>query len=466
MLSVKKFTESLRLPARASLCYVFISVVTKAMGFLITPIFTRTLSEEEYGAFTLYISVLGAISILVSAITGGSTVYVGLGKFGKNVGDYYRSLICCAFSFSTAICILLFAFSPILKLNFIFCLLIFLQISFDSISGIYLSALRFSYVYKRVAAICIFEAVASPLIAIGLMSFGVNGAFSRILSLLTVSAVTAAYSLSQLLKKGGGVRPKMMKYTFRESLPHLPHTASSAVTGEADKFVITGALGAVALAKYSVVHSVSAGLTFVVSALGSALTPWVLRHSGKGDGKRVSEVLALVFRILGMLTLFLLAIIPEAVKFLAPPEYSEAIGAAFPIALSTLPSFLTSISTVGITHSEKSRYTVIISVTAAILNILLNFMLIPIFGYLGAGLALLLSQSAGATLALFYLRKCGKSYFSDTRELAATLSVTLFFGILISLCKDAPALRPLLLTVPAIITLNSLFVVKKYVMEA
>ncbi len=465
MHSAKKFINSLRLPARASLWYIGTAAVTKGVGFLITPIFTRALTEEEYGAFTLYVSVLGAVSILVSAVTSGSTVYIALGKYREEAGDCYASLICVSFGFSAAICALLFAFSPIFELSAIFCLLIFLQILFDCAVSIYLSVLRFSYVYKRVAVICIFEAAASPVLAILLMSFGVNGDFARILSLLATSFVAAVYSLAVLTKKRGRVNKGMIKYTLRESLPLLPHTASSSVTAQADKLILTAVSGAAALAKYSVVHSVSVGLTFVASALGSALTPWVLRHSGKGEEGRVSAVLSLIYRILSMLTLFLLAVIPEAVRFLAPPEYSEAIGAALPITLSTLPAFITSLSTVGISHSEKSRYSVNIAVTAALLNILLNFMLIPYFGYLGAGLALFLSQSAGAALALFYLKKCEKCYFSDTKELLSTSLVTVVLGFLIALCQNHPSLRVLLLIIPAIITLNSLLGAKKYVTE-
>ena len=466
MLFAKKFTPPLRLPVRASLWYVGTSVVTKSVGFLATPIFTRALTEEEYGVFSLYVSVLGVVSILVSVLTSGSTVYIGLGKFTDNIRDFYRSLICSALAFSVVICALLFVFSPILKLNFVFCLLILFQVSFDAFVGIYLSALRFSYLYKGVAALGIFEAIAAPLAAVFLITLGVNGALARIISLLSVSLIAAIYALSKLLKKGGRARLEMIKYAFRESLPLLPHTASSAVTSSADKFVITAVSGAAALAKYSVVHSVSAALSFIVSAIGSALTPWILRHSKKEDEGRVGNVLLLLFRILAMLTLFLLAVIPEAVKILAPPEYSEATVAALPIALSTLPAFLTSISTIGITHSGNSRHSVRIALISACINILLNFLLIPHFGFLGAGSSLLVSQSVGAVLAVLYLKKCGKSYFTEMGKIVSCLLVTLFFGLLIFICKDFPALRVLLLIFPAIIALNSLFAARGYVTEA
>ena len=461
----KIFTKNLRLPVRASVWYVGINLFTKGLGFIITPIFTRALSEEEYGVFALYISVLGAVGLLVSSFTGGSALYMGLKKYADDRADYYRSVLCSVFLFLTVVCTLLFAFSSYLRLDTTFCVLICLQALFDALVGIYLSVLRFSYAYKTIAAICIFEALGAPIIAVFLIRIGVNGAFARIISLLLVSAITAIFSITRLIKRGGRVRRKMVKYSYRASFPLLPHTAASAVTAEADKFLITATYGAVALAKYSVVHSVSVGLSFVSSALCSALCPWILRHTGREDEYKFREVLSLLFRILSMLTLFLLAVIPEAIRFLAPPEYYEASSAALPIALSTLPAFVTSVCTVGITHSERGGYSVRVALGAAALNVLFNFMLIPHLGYLGAGLSLLISQTFGATLALIFLRKCGKGYFSSYGELISWALLTLLFGILITMCEEFPALRVLLLIIPAIITLNSLFAAKKYIME-
>ena len=466
MPSAKKFINDLKLPARASLFYIGTSVLTKGLGFLITPLFTRALTEEEYGTFTLYISVLGVMSILASAFTSGSTVYVGLNKNKNAPQDYYRSLICSVLLFWGIICTLLFTFSPVFRLDYVFCLLVSLQVLFDALVGIYLSVLRFSYLYRGIVGISIFEAAVSPALSVLLIFLGVNGAFARIIALLAVSFITAVYSLSRLLRQEGRARWDLVKNAFQTSIPLLPHSASSAVTSGADKFIITAFLGNVMLARYSVVHSVSGGLSFLVSSLIGALTPWLSRHSGKGDEHRVREVLSLILRILSMLTLFLLAVIPEALRFLAPPEYSDALIAALPIALSTLPAFLIAISTIGLSLAEMSRYSVNIATSSAVLNIILNYMLIPIFGYLGAGLALLVSQASGAALALYYLKKCEKDYLIDTRELTFTFGLTVFFGILISLCKNLPALRPLLLIIPAVIMLNSLFSAKRYVTES
>lgn len=461
----KRFTRSLRLPAAASLIYVGIGMFTKGIGFLITPIFTRAMSEGEYGSFTLYISTLGITTILVSSFTHGSSFFVGLKKYEDEKSDFFISVILTTIVFSLLICTLLFAFSRYFGLNRQLLLALTLQLILDCVVSIYLCALRFSYRYKSIAAITVFEAVTAPIFAILLINVGVAGDYARVLSLLSVSFITAIYSFYMLHPFRGRVRLEVIKYNLKISFPHIPSALSSAVTAQADKLIITALLGAVALAKYSVAHSLGIALSFLVTAIGSALTPWIVRHLESDKEEKIPSVILLIFKILSMLTLFLVALSPEALRFLAPLEYSEALSAVLPIALSTIPAFLLSVSSVGIIRFGKSRYSVYIALLGAAFNILLNFMLIPYFGYLGAGIALLLSKTVEAVISVFFLGRCTKSYLPKTNGLLSLSALTLLMGVIIALSyRDLP-LRILLLAVPSVIAMNSLFSAKNLILE-
>ena len=432
----KRFIKRLRLPAVASLWYLGTGLTSKAIGFLITPIFTRTMSEAEYGGFALYISILGIASIITSVFTHGSQFFVGLRKYRDQKGDYFASLLCVSVAFSLIICTLLFALSPIFGFKRVLCIPLGLQLILDSIVGIYLSSLRFSYRYKDIAKVLIFEAVAAPITSILLIFSGVRGDTSRITAQLATSLVTSVFSLYKLFSQGGRAGGGLIKYSIKSSIPHLPTALASSVTNQADKLMITASLGTAALAKYSVAHSVGIGPSLAIGAMNSALTPWIVRHLDRGDEEKISAVILLIYKILAMAILFLLAVSPLALGFLAPPEYSEAIYSILPIALSS-----------------------------AILNILLNFMLTPYFGYLGAGLALLISQSVGAVLCAYFLGKCQKSYLPRAKEIFSASLITLIFGMLIFLSlRDLP-LRILLLIVPSVIALNSLFSARNLVLE-
>ena len=70
--------KELKLPARATLWYMSAAVIGKGVSFLSTPFFTRLMSGEEYGTFTLYITLLGVASVICSAVYSGSGVYRAL----------------------------------------------------------------------------------------------------------------------------------------------------------------------------------------------------------------------------------------------------------------------------------------------------------------------------------------------------------------------------------------------------
>ena len=459
-----KNKPKLKIPAKASLWYIGASAVSKGAGIVATPFFTRLQSEGEYGSYTLYITLLGVLSVTASAFTSGSSIYKGLRSAGENTIGYIHSALAASLGFSGVICILLFAFSSFSGLGVTLTVLISLQLLCDSIVAIRLSEARFSYRYNEVFALGIFEAVLAPLIAI-LIFYRFGGDFRvRVYSMLAVSALVAMYSLIRILGKRQGGKKRKGGYRLRESLSLLPHTVLSALSGQADKLAFTAILGTVALGKYSIAHSLGLGLAFVVSAVGSALNPWIIRRLAEGDFARISEVVDLIFRALAACTVALVALSPEAMRILAPEGYLEALPAVLPIALSVLPGFITSICTVCLVHYDRSLSSAFSSLIGGVSGVIFMFLLIPPLSYLGAGIALLISQLIVATISLHHLSREGCRIF-DTRRILIHFMSALAFGALAVLLYDYLALRVLLLTLPAVSLLGSLFSAERLVKE-
>jgi len=456
--------KSLKKPAKASVWYIGTSLLCKGIGIIATPFFTRLQSADDYGAFSLYVTLLGVVSVIVSAFTTGSSVYRGLDLYRAKRESLIKSILVSSILFSALIFIPIFAFYTNLKLDAYLAILIFLQLICDVIIAVRLSMARFLYEYKVVTFVSIFESFFSIAIAVMILRINGGGYRVRIYSMLFVSLIMAIFALIQILRLGGKVKKEMIKYSFKSSLPLLPHSISNALSGQADKLIFTAMLGTVALAKYSVVHSVGIGLSFVVTALGSALGPWIIRRLNAGDVERIGEICELIFGGLAAATLFVIALTPEAMKILAPPEYSEAINAVLPISLSVLPNLIISVTTVILIHGEHGKYTSYSSLSATLVGIILDFLLIPRFGYFGAGVALLLSQIVGVFLSLKFMKKAGTCVL-PTRRLIYYFLLTGVLGLVMLTLYNYPAIRVLLLSIPAIWGLNSLFSAEKLVRE-
>ena len=456
---------NLKLPARASIWYLGASAAAKAVGFLITPFFTRMISGQAYGELTLYLTLLGIASVSCSAINSGSGVYKGIKENENERGSFLKSALLLSVACSGTVCILLFAFSPFFELPGHLFIPLTLQIICDGIVAVALSSAKYSYRYKEVALISILSSVLPAIITLALLK-AVNGRFHvRVYSLLAISICLSVYSIIKIFRCGGRANKKMCATLFKSSLPLFPHSISSALSAQADKLMITNFLGGVALAKYSVIHSLGIGLQFAVGAVGSALGPWMIRRLDCGDHKRISVLSGLLLSGFSALSLCLIALAPEAMKILAPSEYLDAFPALLPIALATPLSLLSSVITVCLVHSGKGGKTATLSLVGASVSLILNFTLIPKLGYLGAGLSLFLSQLASVLTGLFLLFRARLNEVLSAPRIFKTVFPTAALGVMLFLLFEIPALRVFLLIFPAITLLRDFTGLKGLIME-
>ena len=458
----EKSKTELRIPARASVWYIGTSIITKALGILMTPIFTRLLTGEEYGAYALYMSYLGIGSLICASLFSGSVIYKGL-KEHEESDSFITSVIGVNSIFCLLVCLFLFAFSGF---NIDFSILLFLQLLSDTIIGIYTVKCRYSYDYQKVAGVTLLTATLSPILSILLIRGAGMGYHGRIYGLLIATLIMAVPLLFKMLWRSPRLFEKeASKYIIAHSIPLLPHAISGAVVAQADKLIISGILGAVALAKYSVAHSVGVGLLFVVSALGSALNPWIMRKLSQAKTETVGELIRLLTFMLCSATLLLIALTPELMRFLAPREYSEAIGAILPIALATIPSFAASVCTMGLVFSEKGGCASAASLISAAVNISANLIFVPLFDYTGAGISLMLANIALFGVSYLYLSKIAHADIIPIKSAASAFTVTAFWGILIALLYNQSWARMLLLIPPTVIGLGALLESRRYIFE-
>ncbi len=459
---IKSTKQKLRLPARASLWYIGASAIAKAIGILATPIFTRLLTGEEYGAYALYMSYLGIGSLICSPLSSGAVIYKGLDKY-KNDGSFLTSVFWTNSVICALICILLFAFG---RLDASFLPFLFIQLLCDIVIGIYGTKCRFNYDYIKAAGVSVLVALSAPIISILLIK-GIDIGFrGRIYGLLIASTVMAVPLFYTILRDSGKIYDRDAgKYLLTHAIPLLPHAVAGAAVSQADKLILCGFLGTAALARYSVVHSVGVGLIFAVTAISSALNPWIMRKLSQKKEHTVSELVRLLTFMFSAAVLLLIALTPEIMRFLAPAEYMAAIGAVLPIALSTLPSFAASVCTTGLVFSDKSGSASVSSLISAGVNITANFLLIRYFAYTGAGIALMLANLTSFFVSYLYLLKSRHADIIPLKSIFYGFTITSFWGIFIALLYDYAWARMLLMIPPAVIGLGALLESRRYIFE-
>lgn len=180
---------------------------------------------------------------------------------------------------------------------------------------------------------------------------------------------------------------------------------------------------------YSVAHSAGLLMTIINNSINGSFVPWAYERLKNHNGEGIKKVSNSLLAIVVFVNVALIWLVPEAIRLLAAPQYSEAVWCLVPIAMSVYFYFAYTLFVDVEIYYGANHYIAIASVVAAVLNIVLNYLFIPIYGYIAAGYTTLFSYFSTMMLHLVFLmrvlRKNGKQFnLFDLRTLTL-LSIVL-----------------------------------------
>lgn len=150
------------------------------------------------------------------------------------------------------------------------------------------------------------------------------------------------------------------------------------------------------------------------------------------------------------------AIAPEFIMLLATEEYYDAIKLVPVISLSSYFGFLYTVFSTVEFFFERNKLIAIASVTGAATNVILNLLLIPLFGYYAAGYTTLVSYVLYSLVHFVFMKRvCKKELASanvyDNRTIFfISLAVTAVVFLLL-LIYDYIWLRYVALILPSLV---------------
>jgi len=96
----------LNIPASAGIWYTITSFIERGSVIIFTPIYTRLLLPEAYGVYSLYTSILGIATVIITLEISGGAVYRGLKEFSER--DTFISSALGLISLSTIVFFLIY----------------------------------------------------------------------------------------------------------------------------------------------------------------------------------------------------------------------------------------------------------------------------------------------------------------------------------------------------------------------
>lgn len=408
------------------------------MGFVFTPIFTRILTAAEYGLYPLYTSFMGLFTVFITLELSGNIIYRGLSKFRGREGEFMRASLG-IMSFSAMIFAVVLALfgnllSALTGLSVSLLSFLGIQIYLNGIVNLYTARQRYYYRYKSATLPNFAISVLSPFLAFVITRFFGVGAPGRIYAYLVVTAIIALPLAAVIMKDGIVFSKEVLFFITRTAIPLVPHFIAASMSIQAGRAIVGVFRGEGELAVYSVVFSMSVVLSLISGGITSSLSPWISRKMSHG-GANVKSINALTQRImqpLCIITLIFLCFSREALLVLAPIEYQVALGALFPLAVSVLLTFVSTVQTAIILCCGAPGVISSASVVTALLNLSLNLFLTPIYGYMASAFIQVFCSLLLVLLGSLYINAAGMkvSYTGHITPIIVTAAIgALVFAI-------------------------------------
>lgn len=406
--------------------------LTKLLSFFTLPLFTAWLSPEAFG--TVDILQTTALLLLPLITLSAPEAAFRFLAAGERTGAVLFALLCLLMLGTGVLCLLL----PLLfRLSFLegylFCLLAFVVAS--AARSLVVHMLRARGRYTAVAIGQIFCALLTVSLQIFLIRIRGLGATGYLLGVAAGDMLTALSLALLLWGREQEIRPVRSPALFRKmlgyALPLVPTAALWWGSAALDRYMLHFYHGATAVGMYAAAARLPALLTF---AAGVFMEAWHYTAAHAQAGER-DEIFGRTYRLL--LPFGVLA--ATGLICLGRPLFSLLFAAAYADAADSLPYLTLSALFAAFAQFLGSAYSagyrsgaVLVTVLVGIsLNLLLNFLLIPVWGTVGAALATLLSNQVLFAVRLWHLlrRMRFKPYAARTALAALFLLCAAAFAV-------------------------------------
>ena len=413
--------KSLSLPLKASLWFLICGILQKGMSVLTTPIFTRLLTTAEYGSVNVYNSWHSIFNIFFTLSLSAGVYAQGLVKY-DNDRDKYTSVL---LGLTTAICLGFFVvyiaffrfWNKLIGLSLPLMICMFVSIWSGASYSFWSTRQRVELQYKRLVSLIISFTILYPAVCIsGVLLFPNHHVEARI-----IGATITELLCYGLLSIGQFARGKKLfdkfywEYALKYNLPLIPHYLSQVVLNSSDRIMIKNLCSENDTGLYSLAYNLAMLMILINTALNSTLGPWLYQKIKDRDYKRIGNVAYRLLFAVAAANLILIAFAPEAVMIFAPSAYYDAIWAIPPVSMSLFFLFMYDLFAKFAFYYEHTSLIMIASVIGAALNLLLNAIFIPIFGYIAAAYTTLVCYMIYSFVHYLLMRYVCKKHADNAR---------------------------------------------------
>lgn len=377
-------------PFKAGVWFTICNILQKGISMITVPIFTRILTTEQYGVYSVYQSWYLIITIFATLNLFYGVFNNGMVKYENDRDRFMSSVQGLTTVLTTVVFVIYLAgrnfWNDLLGLSSLFVVFMFVELYFAPALSFWSARQRFEFKYKTLVIITLAKSVASPVIGIIAVLSTSYKAEARVISYVLVEACFGLVLYIYNASKGKKFFVKdYWKFALAFNIPLVPHYLSQMVLQQADRIMISNMVGKDKAAIYSVAYNISALMSLITNAVNNSYIPYTYDSIKKKKYGDLSKNTNILVAFVALISIVVMLFGPEIVAVFAPVEYYEAVYIIPPVSASIFFMFLYPVFGNVEFYYEENKFIMVASMFGAAANVLLNYICIPIFGYIAAG---------------------------------------------------------------------------------
>jgi O-antigen/teichoic acid export membrane protein len=401
--------------------YFSSGVLVALCGFLSFPIWTRVFSESEYGKMSIAFVTLGLIVVLAKFGIQRATIRF-YSEFKEKKRDldityYYTTSFIGVTGVSIIMAFIFLLFieiNPSLQNDIVLkkiLRLLSLLIIFEPLNNIFLSFLRAEQNVKFYSIIRISRRYVKLLVTLLFVLVFNQGLVGFFIGCMLTDATFAFFLLFIFLRQRkirfNHISFLLLKESISYGLPLIGLELSALLLMTGDRYLLQYFLGSAAVGIYSVSTTFTGyAVDFFSEPLRLAAMPLVMsiwEKNGKADTQKFLSSVFMFYFIIGIPIIFAFSFIGhDLIVLVASNKFVEGSTILPFIVVGYVIHKANFLYGAGLYLKKKTVVLSIIIFSSAILNILLNIILIPAFGLRGAAMTTLLAYIFETILLIKY----------------------------------------------------------------
>jgi O-antigen/teichoic acid export membrane protein len=405
--------EKLKQLSKDTAVYGISTMIGRFLNFLLVPFYTHVFLPAEYGIVILIYTIGALLNVVyIYGMDSAYLKYTGMGENSEEKDNFSTPFLSVLFTSLILSLLLLSSKSTLFNLlnipseyhylgNYLAAFLFL-----DAVSVIPFISLRLKRKAKKFAALKVLNIIVNIALTLYLLLVVHMGIEAVFIANLIASLSSLLLLLPAIIKdlKIKFDFPRLKRF-FKFGIPYLPAGIAAMVIQVIDRTILEHMTDMATVGIYAAGYKLGIFMMLFVNMFQFAWQPFFLQNAKEANAKEIFAKVLTYFTIIGSLILLILSLfIDNIISFslFGRTLFNQNYWAGLPVVPIVLFAYLFNgmyvIFTAGIYIKEKSQYAPLITGLGAVTNVLVNLLLIPYYGMMGA---------AWATFASYFVLAAG-----------------------------------------------------------